>query len=306
MVISDAGFDGLVIKVELEGWQTVSRPNKQISLAAAAGEDWDALVCRSVMNLGLGGLECLSGIPGSVGASPVQNIGAYGQEVAQTIESVECLDRNSLDVYILPNSECNFSYRTSIFKEKYSQRLIILKVNFLLSYHYTPQITYAELEKHIQYKKEQEEKNLVESQPPSNQLEQIRQAVLELRARKGMLITSNLHSVGSFFKNPIVTKLQYKNIQEYVKKKGLNIEIPNFTKAEDKVKISAAWLIEHCGFHKGLRKLGVGLSPKHTLALVNYNGSTKELLSLAVEIEGKVKQVYGIHLEREPVVVGKT
>ena len=266
----------------------------------AAGENWDALVERSVA-LGLSGLECLSGIPGSVGASPMQNIGAYGQEVSETIESVECLDRESYTIRTLSNADCRFSYRTSIFKQQKRERFVILRVNFLLTMDRVCKVKYAELAERLS------NKALINVSFDEKKWKpkQIRQSVLELREKKGMLATSGFRSAGSFFKNVIVDRSAYQSIQDRIKSQCLNLKVPFFSIDKNKMKIPSAWLIENCGFSRGLRRSGVGISPKHSLALVNYSGTTKELLSLSAEIETKVRQVYGICLEKEPVILAE-
>ena len=303
LLIPDAGFDGLVIKIELRGLDIQER-HDAVHLRAAAGENWDFFV-KKCINLALGGLECLSGIPGLIGATPIQNVGAYGQEVCQSIESVECLDRKSLELRTLKSSQCGFAYRSSIFKQRERNRFVITQVNYILKKDYLPQITYGELKNYIQSTALEKIQNTKNAPHPEKYLQIIREAVLALRRSKGMLIDPQdpeSRSAGSFFTNPILTLEQYKQLEERCKHMNIPGKIPSYPLSEEgKIKISAAWLIEHSAFKRGFRQGGVGISKKHSLALVNYKGTTKELLGLASQIQAKVEELYAIRLEREPV-----
>ena len=299
LVISDDGFDGLVIKLELRGIKII-KSEKACRVRAAAGENWDAFVKKLITN-SFGGLECLSGIPGSVGASPIQNIGAYGQEVASCIESVECLDRKSLEIVKLSHDECRFNYRSSIFKKDLTS-LIITHVNYCFDKEYMPEIIYPQLRVDL------EQRGIQIISCSTKALESIRASVLALRTKKGLVIgakDSYLPSVGSFFVNPILTNLEYAELTKRCLNLGIKEEVPFFTiEKTKKKKVPAAWLIEKAGFSRGFSKYGVGISPKHALVLVNNgDGTTKALLSLAKAIKKKLQDSYGITLKKEPVVL---
>ncbi len=283
VLISDNGFNGLVLQIGLKG---ISRNENVVT--AQAGEDWDNFVAFCVEN-NLAGIECLSGIPGFVGGTPVQNVGAYGQEVGESIESVRCLDRITCEIIELSNSECGFAYRTSIFNTTAKNRYIVLSVTYNLKRNGEPKITYADLRKYFGEKTP----NLTET----------RKAIIEIRAAKSMVINENdvnSKSAGSFFKNPIVSNEKFTDICE-----NYGDTIPNFKVGEENVKIPAAWLIENAGFCKGYRLGKVGLSSKHTLALVNYdNGNAADIIRLKDEIQAKVKEQFKVELMPEPIFVG--
>ena len=276
VVIADTGVDGNVVRIATRG---VERDGT--TLTVAAGEDWDALVERCVEE-GLQGFECLSGIPGSVGATPIQNVGAYGQEVAETVESVKVFDRETDAIHTLSPEECGFAYRTSIFK--YHDRRIVLSVTFRLRESTTSgPLRYAELARTLDIE-------------PGDRapLADVRAAVLQLRRGKGMVIDPSdpdTVSAGSFFTNPILDTAPP--------------GAPAWPEPDGRVKTSAAWLIEQAGFHKGYGNGRAGISTKHTLALVNRGGATTaELMALAHEIAAGVEQRFGIPLHPEPVLVG--
>ncbi len=284
VLISDDGFDGLVLQIGLKGIEQ----NGNI-VTAKAGEDWDNFVAYCVEN-NLAGIECLSGIPGFVGGTPVQNVGAYGQEVFETIESVRCLDRETCEIVELENMECGFAYRTSIFNTIAKNRYIVLSVTYNLKPNGEPKIVYADLQKHFG------------NRTPT--LRETRQAVLEIRAAKSMVINENdvnSKSAGSFFKNPIVSNAKFNEMCERADRM-----IPAFNVDGESVKIPAAWLIENSGFDKGYRSGKVGLSSKHTLALVNYeNGNAADIIRLKNEIQAKVAERFLVELQPEPIFVGK-
>ncbi|HUR99662.1 MAG TPA: UDP-N-acetylmuramate dehydrogenase [Pyrinomonadaceae bacterium] len=283
ILVSDDGFDGLVIQIGLRGI-TIDGS----SVTAAAGEDWDAFVALCV-GKSLAGLECLSGIPGMVGGTPVQNVGAYGQEVSESITSVRCFDRTCRDVVELINSECGFSYRRSIFNSTDSGRYVVLAVTYDLRQNGAPKIAYKDLKEHFSDR----EPTLAET----------RDAVLAIRRAKSMVIDvgdPNSRSAGSFFKNPIVEK---RELDEIAASFGENV--PHFPANDGMVKIPAAWLIEHSGFSKGYRLGNAGISTKHSLALVNLGGaSASEIISLKEKIQAGVQQKFGILLRPEPVFIG--
>jgi UDP-N-acetylmuramate dehydrogenase len=284
VLISDEGFDGLVLRIGLKG---VERNGNIVT--AQAGEDWDDFVAYCIEN-NLAGIECLSGIPGFVGGTPVQNVGAYGQEVFETIESVRCLDRKTCEIIELEKSECGFAYRTSIFNTIAKNRYIVLSVTYNLKPNGEPKISYADLQKYFG------------NRTPT--LQETRQAVLEIRAAKSMVINendANSKSAGSFFKNPILSNEKFDEIC-----KNFGDIILHYKVGDEKVKIPAAWLIENAGFNKGYRLGKVGLSSKHTLALVNYeHGTAADIIRLKNEIQAKVKEKFSVELQPEPIFVGK-
>lgn len=297
-IFSDDGFDGLVVKVGLTGISFFD-DEKDVLAVVKAGEEWEHFVATCVEK-GYAGVECLSGIPGSVGATPIQNVGAYGQEVNDTIEEVTALETLTLKEKIFRNEECGFSYRQSRFKLQDSGKYIITEVTFRLKKNGRPTINYPEVKK------------IIEASVPLSSLadgreslEAVRKVVLSLRKKKSMVIDPldpNTKSVGSFFMNPVVSRSQYLVISNQWKKIGDGSEIPTF-QFENKLKIPAAWLIEKSGFQKGYTNNNVGISERHTLALVNRGGTTSALLSLAKEIQDGVEKKFGIHLELEPVIV---
>ncbi len=279
VLISDAGFDGLVLQIGLQGIAA-----KENIITAQAGEDWDEFVNFCVGQT-LAGIECLSGIPGFVGAVPVQNVGAYGQEVSETITKVRVFDRKSKQVLELGNADCKFAYRSSIFNTTDKNRFIVLAVEFNLIADGKPKIDYKDLKEFFAGKR------------PN--LQRAREAVLQIRRAKSMVIDENdvnSRSAGSFFKNPIVEAEKLKDLPE---------NAPNFKVDENLVKIPAAWLIENAGFKKGYKKNRAGISSNHSLALINRGGaSAEEIIALKDEIQLKVKTKFKIELVPEPVFVG--
>ncbi len=297
-IFRDEGFNGLVLKMAMAGIQFI-REQESVKMVVAAGEAWDTFVRFSV-SMGLAGVECLSGIPGLVGAAPMQNIGAYGQEVSETIVEVKAIDRATLKEVRFTNEECKFSYRRSRFNAEDVNAFVITEVTFRLRPEGRPTLRYPELQHYV-------ETNLDLSmlQPGVEQLDAVREAVLALRKKKSMVIDPsdpNSRSVGSFFKNPILSWSALEELKTRCRALGIADEIPTFPFHHD-VKVPAAWLVEKAGFSKGHRREGVGVSSHHTLALVNYGGTTRQLLRLAEEIEAAVFARFGIRLEREPVVV---
>jgi UDP-N-acetylmuramate dehydrogenase len=294
LVVSDDGFDGTVIQVATRG---VSRDGGPGVLTVAAGEDWDAVVARSVAE-GLAGLECLSGIPGLTGATPIQNVGAYGQEVSETITAVRVYDRVTGDVLDIPNGRCDFGYRTSRFRG--AGRFVVLGVTFELAVQVlSAPVRYAELAAAL-------------GVPVGGQAEsaEARAAVIELRQRKGMVIDpadADTRSVGSFFVNPVLDAPALATVEAAARARcGPQTRVPHFAAADGLVKVPAAWLIEHAGFGKGYNPGdGARISAKHTLALVNAGtASTAALLTLAREIRDGVRDAFGVSLAPEPVLVG--
>jgi UDP-N-acetylmuramate dehydrogenase len=279
VVFADQGFAGLVLHVAIGG---LGFDDGHVT--AGAGVVWDDLVAQSVL-LGLSGIECLSGIPGFVGGAPLQNIGAYGQEVADTLVDVDCLDRTTLERVTFTRDDCAFSYRMSRFKARDRDRYVVLGVRLRLAPNVQPTLRYAELIRAVG-----------ETATPAA----VRDAVLALRRGKSMVLDPgdpNTRSVGSFFMNPVIPEDRFAALQ--ARQAG---PIPTFA-APNGIKIPAAWLIEQAGFPKGYRRNGVGLSTHHALALVNRGGTTAELLALAQDIERAVRERFGITLEREAVIV---
>jgi UDP-N-acetylmuramate dehydrogenase len=298
VIFSDIGFGGLVIRIELK--EVLFAGNDEaVLVTAAAGEEWDAFVQQCIA-ADLRGIECLSGIPGFVGATPIQNVGAYGQEVCETIVSVKSIDRRSLETVEFTNADCRFGYRQSRFKSADADKYVVVGVTFRLTKHGRPEIRYPELQQSITSSVNLE--SLPNGEPV---LSAVRNAVLALRRRKSMVVDPNdpnTRSVGSFFTNPIISTDQLEEMRIRWNRSGGLIQIPTFPSG-DGVKVPAAWLVEQAGFHKGFRSGGVGVSQNHSLALVNYGGTTRELLDLAVRIQDEVNRRFGIVLENEPVVV---
>ena len=297
-IFLDEGFDGLVLRVALRGIQFIRELN-DVKMVVAAGEGWDDFV-KLCCGYGLAGVECLSGIPGMVGATPIQNVGAYGQEVAGTIVDVRALERRTLQVVNFTNKNCRFEYRQSRFNGEDRDAFIITEVTFKLCRLGEPELRYPELRKFIESSAE-----VQRLEAGHRKLESVRNAVLTLRRKKSMVLDPsdpNTRSVGSFFKNPLLTEVEVAAFEARVQAKGITSAIPTFP-AGQHVKVPAAWLVEHAGFPKGYRKGGAGVSSNHSLALVNCGGTTRELLSLADEIRSNVLEKFGVQLEREPLVV---
>ena len=321
LVVADDGFPGVVVQVATLG-VTLAADGEAVLLTAAAGENWDDLVERAVGEE-LAGVECLSGIPGLTGATPIQNVGAYGQEVAHTVVAVRVYDR-VLDAEVeLPAAECGFGYRTSIFKRHATGsrgtrlnaaaatgRHVVLGVTFRLTAAAAPgsarsrpalsgPVRYAELAKLL---------GVTEgAQVP---LADARAAVLTLRRGKGMVLDPadpDTRSAGSFFTNPVIRASQLTDLESAVAARGWSGPVPRFPAADDLVKVPAGWLIEQAGFGRGYPgsdDRGARISTKHTLALTSRGGNTADLLALAREVRDGVLDAFGIRLENEPVLVG--
>jgi len=297
VVFPDAGFPGLVLRVVLGG-VAFREDCDTADVVAGAGVVWDELVGETVRR-GLSGIECLSGIPGLAGGTPIQNVGAYGQEVADTITGVTCLARDSLERVPLDAAACGFGYRASRFKREDRDRFVVLGVTFRLRRHAVPTLRYPELARAV------EEKAELRRLPPPEAVRLVRETVLDLRRRKSMVLHAddpNSRSVGSFFLNPVLPPEAFAELERRWKAAGGSTPIPTFP-APTGVKVPAAWLVEQAGFQKGHRKDGAGISSRHALALVNLGGTTAQLLALAEEIERSVREKFGVRLEREPEVV---
>jgi UDP-N-acetylmuramate dehydrogenase len=321
LVVADAGFAGTVVRVASQGIRTsrneTAGGQPAVVVSVAAGEPWDHLVGWSVHE-GLAGLECLSGIPGLAGATPIQNVGAYGQEVAQTITAVRAYDRDLGSVVSLSTARCAFGYRTSMLKRVAAEagaatgRYVVLEVSFGLRRADAPGP--RGLSEPVRYP--QLAAALGVTAGDRVPLEAARQAVLELRRSKGMVLDPadpDTRSAGSFFTNPVLTAAQFAGLRQRVASRlGRGSEVPHYPGGPDApggaVKVSAAWLIEKAGFARGYPAGGVvRISTKHTLALTNPgSGSTAALLRLAREITAGVRDAFGVDLVAEPTLVGVT
>jgi UDP-N-acetylmuramate dehydrogenase len=280
LLIADRGFDGLVVKIDLRG--IVSESETEVKVAA--GEPWDDFVAFAVER-GLAGIECLSGIPGTAGATPIQNVGAYGQDVGETIVRVEALERASGRVVWLTNDECRFGYRSSLFKNIERERFVVLSVTYRLTPGGAAAVRYPELRQYLDT-----------LGIDDHDLRGVRGAVIAIRKRKGMVIDPtdpDTRSDGSFFMNPVIPASQL-----------TDPAMPHYP-AGDNVKLSAAWLIEHAGFQKGFVHKNTGLSSKHTLAIINRgNATAAEVIELVEMIKRAVRDRFGVELDVEPNFVG--
>lgn len=301
VLVADGGFHGLAVWIGLKGIEVSQfATGSGCEYSAAAGEEWDAFVQRTIDD-GCAGIECLAGIPGRVGGTPVQNVGAYGQEVSQTIVSVRALDLREGVFRTFTNAECRFGYRRSRFNTADRGRYAVTHVRFSLRPHGHPKIEYAELRSAL---------DAVTPRGTQPELAEVAAAVRRLRFNKGMLLVAgdpDCRSAGSFFKNPVVSAAQAAQIAS-----ASDRPLPGFAPgsgagapAAGMVKIPAAWLIEQSGFARGFRLGAAAISSRHTLALVNLGGATAEqVVALAARIEQEVESRFGIRLEREPVLIG--
>jgi UDP-N-acetylmuramate dehydrogenase len=290
LLVSDAGFSGLVLRIALRGIASTQESGRSI-VSAAAGEDWDGLVAYAVA-ADLAGVECLSGIPGTVGGTPVQNVGAYGQEVSQTIVTVRVFDRKTGQFLDLPASDCGFSYRRSIFNSSQRERYVVSRVHYALRKDAPANFVYADLARYFAARK-----------VTTPTLHEVRDAVRTIRAQKGMLLVpgdADCRSAGSFFKNPVVpvSTLDSLALELKVEKQS----IPAYPAQQGEVKLSAAWLIERAGFAKGYALGNAGISSRHTLALINRGGaSASEVTALRDKVIAAVSSRFAVRLEPEPV-----
>ncbi len=296
VVIADAGFEGTVVRIATRGIERRELAGGRVRVTVQAGEPWDELVTALVAD-GLAGVECLAGIPGSAGATPIQNVGAYGQEVASTIAAVRVLDRSGGEVRELAPADCGFHYRTSAFKG--SARHAVLAVTFdLRSGDRSEPLRYPELARSLG------------AEPGTRvPLAEAREAVLALRRSKGMVLDPADHdtwSAGSFFTNPVLEPAAFEALRARAAERlGPDVAPPQFPGDDGAVKTSAAWLIERAGFRRGDARGAVALSGKHALALTNRGGaSSAELVAFAHEIAARVHEVFGVALRPEPVFVG--
>ncbi len=287
LLVADSGFPGLVLRIHIEGVEQTG-----CRFDVGAGEPWEALVDRTVA-AGCAGMECLAGIPGSVGATPVQNVGAYGQEVASTIESVRAWDRHTEIFVDLPKQQCGFRYRASIFNTEQRGRYVITRVCFHLQAGGEPEVRYADLQRRF-------------AGPRKPTLAEVAEAVRAIRRGKGMVLTAgdaDTQSAGSYFKNPVVP---LGALERVARDAGIEFNaMPSYPVDEGRRKLSAAWLVEHAGFVRGFQLGRVGISTKHTLALTNRGGATcAEVLALEERVRAGVAARFGVELEREPVLLG--
>ena len=294
VVIADTGFPGTVVVLRSTGVDVVRRDD-HVELTVAAGHRWDDLVAQSVSER-WSGIECLSGIPGSAGATPIQNVGAYGQDVSETITGVRVYDRRTREITVMRPADCRFGYRASVFRGH--DRWVVLDIRYRLATDgLSAPIRYAELARVLGV-----------STGDRVPVDQARDAVLALRRGKGMVLDDadpDTYSVGSFFMNPVLDEAEHRHLVGCCAGVlGEGITPPSWSDNSGRVKVSAAWLIERAGFPKGSHRDGVGISGKHTLALTNRGtGSTKALMALATEIRDGVRDTFGVTLYPEPVLV---
>jgi UDP-N-acetylmuramate dehydrogenase len=296
LLVSDAGFDGLVMRVGVPVAERERREGNNVLLEAGAGESWDAVVLYAV-DRGYAGIECLAGIPGDVGGTPVQNVGAYGQEVAETIAQVRAYDLASRKFVDLDHAACRFGYRRSLFNSEARGRYVVTAVTYKLRPDGEPALRYADVTRYFAPQIEAGEK-------PT--LRQVYDGVRSIREQKGMLVGqggADGRSAGSFFKNPVVSSA---SISQVALGAGCSDdEVPRYPAGDGMVKLPAAWLVERAGFHKGFTMGRVAISSRHTLALVNLGGATAaELIALRDAVVEGVENKFGVHLEQEPVQLG--
>lgn len=288
LLVRDSGFQGVVLHIAIPGIERVAED----LLDVGAGESWDALVDYAVAQ-NLAGIECLAGIPGSVGGTPVQNVGAYDQEVSETIDSVRVFDLARNHWQDLSNAECRFRYRESLFNTDEPNRYIVTRVRFRLQPNGSAAIRYAELQRRF-------------ADAPGPTLAAVATAVREIRRSKGMVLVADdpdTRSAGSFFKNPIVPAATLQQVAAATATDAANI--PHWLTANGDIKLPAAWLLEHAGFTKGYSEGRAAISTRHTLALTNRDNATcEDILRLQDHIIATVKARFNITLEREPVLLG--
>jgi len=291
LVVADAGVDGLVVKIALRGVSS-REAGGGLEVTAAAGEPWDALVAHAVER-GWAGLECLSGIPGLVGATPIQNVGAYGQEVSQTVTAVRALDRRTGETVTRAREDCGFGYRSSRFKSGEPDRFIVLGVTYRLLPGGAPAVRYADVES-----------DLARRGIARPSLADVRTSVLAIRRSKSMVLTPddpNRRSCGSFFLNPVVDHATF----ERVSLAAGDPAMPRWRETDGRVKLSAAWLIEHAGLRRGEGPGPVALSTRHSLAIVCREGArAADVAAFARDIRARVEARFGVRLVPEPVFWG--
>jgi UDP-N-acetylmuramate dehydrogenase len=294
LVIADSGWPGLVLKIGLPGVESESAGGNTL-FSVGAGENWDQFVALTVSK-DCAGLECLSGIPGTVGGTPVQNVGAYGQEVSQTIAGVRVLEIATGKILDLDRAACGFAYRTSVFNTTLRGRHIVLRVAYRLNDNGEPMLDYADLKKFFSDGR------------GTPTLQQVRDAVRSIRQSKAMLLVAgdeDCRSAGSFFKNPLVSEAEARRVEAIAQRLVPGKALPQYPATNGQVKLAAAWLVEQAGFYRGYSRGPVGISRKHSLALVNRGGAAaRDILALKNEVVAKVMEVWGVSLQPEPVFVG--
>jgi len=287
VVISDAGVDALVLRIALRGIE-VRETGRDTELIVAAGEPWDELVQMTVER-SWAGFECLSGIPGLVGATPIQNVGAYGQEVAETVVAVRVLDTRDSRIRTFTSTDCRFGYRDSVFKSGEPHRYVVLAVTYRLRAGGAPTVRYADVER-----------DLATRGIPRPSLDDVRRSIIAIRRSKSMVIDGgdpNRRSCGSFFVNPVVAAADAAGVAA----RAGSDRMPQWPERDGRVKLSAAWLIEHAGFHRGYAAGRAGLSSRHTLAIVAHDGATADdVVTLARRIQTDVEARFGVQLTPEP------
>jgi UDP-N-acetylmuramate dehydrogenase len=297
LLVSEKGFPGLVVKIELAGIRVESGVGGS-RVKVSAGVEWDSVV-RHCVDMELAGIECLSGIPGTTGGAPIQNINAYGQHISEALVSVTVLDRESQNITELANPSCRFGYRSSIFNSTHQNRYVLLDIELALRRDAQPCIHYADLQ----------QKFAGRSRSPS--LSEVREAVLQIRRAKAMVLDEkdpDSKSAGSFFKNPVLSSDLATELEAKARSSGLlavSDRMPRFRADDGQEKIAAGWLIERAGFPKGYVHKSAGISGKHALALVNRgNASSRDIIELMQMIQARVEDIFGIALQPEPVFVG--
>jgi len=302
LLVADRGFDGLALRVRAGGVRVLGARGDAIEVEVGAGERWDDFVERAVAS-GWAGVECLSGIPGDVGATPIQNVGAYGQEVAETIVRVRAVERASGSAVVLDRAACGFGYRDSVFKREARDRYVIVGVTLALRPGGAPTVRYGELVNRLA--------DRLAGGGPS--LAEVRQAVVALRRAKSMVLDAddeNGRSAGSFFLNPTLAAPAAADARARARAAGVlgpGEAMPEFPAPGGAVKLSAAWLIERAGFPRGTSEGAVGVSTRHALALVNRGGATAaEIVAFAARVRARVLERFGVALAPEPVLVGFT
>ena len=303
LLVADEGFPGVVLHMTIRGIAQAAETDGSVVFSAGAGESWDGLVQYAVDH-GLAGMECLAGIPGTVGGTPVQNVGAYGQEVAETIVAVRCFDTQTGTFVALSHADCGFAYRTSVLNTSARGRYIVVRVDFRLQPGGAPRLAYADLRKHFGLPVAGVSD--AAASPVSPTLAEVAEAVRTIRRGKGMVLDPadpNSRSAGSFFRNPVVPKEILLRVSEAA---GAGVDaIPHWPAADGMVKLPAAWLLERAGFVRGYALGNAGISTRHTLALVNRGGaSAADIVALRERIIADVEALFDIRLEQEPVSVG--
>ncbi len=290
VVIADEGFGGLVVQIAIAGVE-VRESGSTVTFGVGAGEAWDPFVARTVGD-NCAGLECLSGIPGLVGGTPVQNVGAYGQEVSEVITSVRVVDCRAREKRTMTAAECAFGYRTSRFKHADAGRFIVTRVEYALTRGGAPTIAYADVVRYFDGA----------AVPPT--LGDVRQAIIDIRSHKGMVIRDGNpanRSCGSFFVNPVVPRNHFGRIV----RTSVPEPVPHYPAGDEQVKVPAAWLIEQAGFQRGYVDGRVGISPFQAQGLINRgDASADEIVRLALAIKRAVWDTFAVALVPEPVFVG--